>query len=221
MDRCQVGRLRLATHLRKLPHPPTERGRLLNPSLSLVLPVRNCQGDLQRQVSRALEILPELTSRFDVLVIDLGSTDATQEVADDLVRQYPQVRFARRAVPPSLESLVSASRQLVDSDVIAVHVGAPPLDVSQLRRIWLDNFNFGRPPRIAPPEPKMRLISRLANFGPKSAQRPTTPRITGGFHIALRQDEDVGQLRTRHLFESRRGYRLRADKLGERRAFAR
>ena len=183
----------------------------MTPSLSLVLPVRNAQDDLQRQVSHALEILPELASEFDVLVIDLGSIDATQEVADDLVRQFPQVRFARRTSLPNLDSLVAASRQLTAGDVIAVHVGAPPLDVSRLRHVWLDTVLPDRSGSIAPPKPKMRLLSRLTEFGARASRQSSPPQIKGDFHVALRDDENVQQLQARHLFESRRGYRLRTD----------
>ena len=40
-----------------------------------------------------VEVLVEVTTEFDVLVIDYGSTDDTREVAMDLVREFPQIDF--------------------------------------------------------------------------------------------------------------------------------
>jgi glycosyltransferase involved in cell wall biosynthesis len=66
-------------------------------SLSVLLPVHNAQSTVGDAIGRLLEILPELTNRFEIIVIDDGSSDATCEVADDWARHYPQVSFFRQA----------------------------------------------------------------------------------------------------------------------------
>ena len=66
-------------------------------SLSVLIPVHNAQSTVGDAIGRLLEILPELTNRFEIIVIDDGSSDATCEVADDWARHYPQVRFFRQA----------------------------------------------------------------------------------------------------------------------------
>jgi glycosyltransferase involved in cell wall biosynthesis len=66
-------------------------------SLSVLLPVHNAQSTVGDAIGRLLEILPELTNRFEIIVIDDGSSDATCEVADDWARHYPQVGFFRQA----------------------------------------------------------------------------------------------------------------------------
>jgi len=66
-------------------------------SLSVLLPVHNAQSTVGDAIGRLLEILPELTNRFEIIVIDDGSSDATCEVADDWARHYPQVTFFRQA----------------------------------------------------------------------------------------------------------------------------
>ncbi|HEV3342466.1 MAG TPA: glycosyltransferase [Pirellulales bacterium] len=60
-------------------------------SLSALMPVCNAQSTLAPLVSQLLDVLSELTHRFEVLVIDNGSTDATAEVMADLAVLYPQV----------------------------------------------------------------------------------------------------------------------------------
>ncbi|MEX2120815.1 MAG: glycosyltransferase family 2 protein [Pirellulales bacterium] len=62
-------------------------------SLSVFLPVFNGQAWLARLVCDLVEVVPELTPRFDVVMIDDASTDATSEVAYELALKYPQVHL--------------------------------------------------------------------------------------------------------------------------------
>lgn len=86
--------------------------------LTLLLPVRNAQASLSDHVSRILDTVADLTTQFELVIVDRGSTDATTEVADELARRYPQVRAVLRdctagwpdelplGLPPSSESCV-------------------------------------------------------------------------------------------------------------------
>lgn len=64
-------------------------------SLSIVLPVYNAQSALHACIARLLEIAVELSERFELIIVDDGSTDHTMEVAHDLARRYPQVALVR------------------------------------------------------------------------------------------------------------------------------
>lgn len=77
----------------------------LEPRLTLLLPVRNAQASLSRDVARILEIAADLSPCFELLILDRGSTDATEEVADELARSYPQVRTARCLLPSNSNHL--------------------------------------------------------------------------------------------------------------------
>lgn len=68
--------------------------------LTLLLPVRNAQASLNDHVSRILETVADLTTRFELVIVDRGSTDATTEVADELAHRYPQVRAVTRGPSP-------------------------------------------------------------------------------------------------------------------------
>jgi glycosyltransferase involved in cell wall biosynthesis len=67
----------------------------MKPSLSVILPVHNAEETLTRVVGNLLEFLPELTARFEIVVVDDASADHTVDIADELRRLYPQVRLAR------------------------------------------------------------------------------------------------------------------------------
>ncbi|HUY90980.1 MAG TPA: glycosyltransferase family 2 protein [Pirellulales bacterium] len=62
-------------------------------SLSVFFPVFNGQAVIASQIADLLEVLPELTPSFELVVIDDGSTDATCEVVHELSAPFPQVHW--------------------------------------------------------------------------------------------------------------------------------
>lgn len=107
-------------------------------SLTLVLPVHNAEATLPRQVEELLTIAGELTSQFELLVIDDGSSDDTFEIASELATRYPQIRVTRhahhRGFGPTLRSL----RGRVTTEVVIVCDGSAALNGEQVRRLWAE-----------------------------------------------------------------------------------
>jgi glycosyltransferase involved in cell wall biosynthesis len=63
--------------------------------ISIVLPAYNEEENLSVAVDRALEVMPDLVSDFEVIIVDDGSTDGTHEIALGLIgEKYPTVRLA-------------------------------------------------------------------------------------------------------------------------------
>jgi hypothetical protein len=95
----------------------------LNSSLSVLIPVHNAQASLHATLQRVLDVLPELTHRFEVVVIDDGSNDATCEVAYDFARDYPQVTVFRNATHQGWATAVTQSALRATSDFVMIHCG--------------------------------------------------------------------------------------------------
>ena len=69
-----------------------------NEGLSVVLPAYNEAENLEEVVTSALEAAPAVTSDFEVIIVDDGSTDDTPLVATALVEQHhPRVRLLQHA----------------------------------------------------------------------------------------------------------------------------
>ena len=71
----------------------------LERSLTVLLPVQDAEATLRETVEEVLEAAADLTDRFELLIIDDGSADATGEIAHELTRHYPQIRTIRHSRP--------------------------------------------------------------------------------------------------------------------------
>lgn len=118
--------------------PPTKGDRVSNKSLTIVLPVYNGEARLRTCVGQILELASELTARFDVLIVDDGSTDATFEVAEELAALYPQVSVERHSHRRGLGPTIEYARRRIRSDAVIVHDGITPIDPNQVRNLWRD-----------------------------------------------------------------------------------
>jgi glycosyltransferase involved in cell wall biosynthesis len=62
------------------------------PELSYFFPAHNEEANLRGLVAEALVTLPDLAERFEIIVVDDGSRDATPAIADELAAAHPEVR---------------------------------------------------------------------------------------------------------------------------------
>lgn len=100
-------------------------------SLSLILPVRNAEHQLAGAVARVLEILPDITRSFEILIIDQGSTDHTLEIAEELATEYPQIRVGCAMNADAVQFGIQQSR----GEVVISHDGQSQLNAEELGRL--------------------------------------------------------------------------------------
>ena len=149
----------------------------MNLSLSVVLPVRNAEHRLAAQVDELLDVLPDLTRRFEVLVVDDGSTDDTGHVADDLALRYPQVRHVRHSVALGVSEAIQTGLDHTKGEIVLVgdaQLGLPTDDLVKLWHLRHDNdvIVARKPPHNPPVE--RALLDRLLAWTP--SRRPGSQR---------------------------------------------
>ena len=105
----------------------------MNRSLSVLLPVHNSQATLESDVARILDVLPELSREFDVVIVDDASTDATWEIAEDLACRY-RIRYARQPIRQGPAPPFAPASRHPATHVIA-HDGHRGVDPQQIVRI--------------------------------------------------------------------------------------
>ena len=105
-------------------------------SLSVVLPVRNAESTLQKQLLELLEVLDDLRATFEVLVVDDASSDQTEEVAFELARRYPQVRLLRSSEPQGTAAAIQAGLARATGEVVFVQETPGRISSADLARLW-------------------------------------------------------------------------------------
>jgi hypothetical protein len=140
----------------------------LQPSLSLVLPIRNAENSVRAQVERLLDLLSDLAPRFEVLLVDDASTDHTAEIAQELARQYPQVRLIRFEQPRGRDEVLASVSDRASGEVVLIPPPGASLAAGELRGLWQEQAGrqSGVPSLKQGPKPLGKeLLDRLTTWG--------------------------------------------------------
>ncbi len=105
-------------------------------SLSVVLPVYNAESILVSRVEEVLDTIAELTSEIELLIVDDGSTDQTEEAALELARRFPQIRYVRQPRRQGIMLAAKTGIQTTDGDTVMIHDIESPLSSVALQELW-------------------------------------------------------------------------------------
>jgi glycosyltransferase involved in cell wall biosynthesis len=157
-------------------------------SLSIIVPVRNVEATLSRQVDELLDLAADLTSDFEILVVDDGSDDQTSDVAGELARRYPQLRTIRQQQARGREAAVKAGLARARGRTVLVRECAA-LSTNDLRRLWSLRHNRDllmarsqKRPGVLDPD----LLERLTTWG--ESLRNLAKRASAGGIQMIRRD---------------------------------
>jgi cellulose synthase/poly-beta-1,6-N-acetylglucosamine synthase-like glycosyltransferase len=163
--------------------------RLVPPSLSLLLPIHNAEATLAESLCQLLEFLPDIAERFEVLIVDDGSTDSTAELASELARQFPQVRTISHKRRRGIAAAAQSGMAQTTGEFVIVHDLTHPLSARDLQELWElrheeDLVAARTEPRVTPLD--AGLVSRLINWGRGVEQAEVERRSSGGTQIIRR-----------------------------------
>jgi glycosyltransferase involved in cell wall biosynthesis len=89
-------------------------------SLSVLMPVKDVQATLAASVHEILDLLADSVDRFELLIIDDGSRDATSEVAHELTYHYPQVRAVSHGISLGREAAIRTGLKRSQGEVVVM-----------------------------------------------------------------------------------------------------
>jgi polyisoprenyl-phosphate glycosyltransferase len=140
----------------------------VNDSLSIIVPVRDVEATLTERVQHLLDVLPDLTTKFEIVVVDDGSADHTVDVARDLACTYPQLRLVTQPERRGYDQAVRMGLAFAKGQTILVQEDAAALSPTDLRRLWSLRHDRGIVMARAQKQPGLfdpDLLERLSTWG--------------------------------------------------------
>lgn len=108
----------------------------MSETLSVILPVQNAETQLESKVTALLDVISELTNDFELLIVDNGSVDGTEEVAMELMRAFPQVHIHRQS--QKTDQMEAARRGIAKTtgEMVLIHDINAPLSTDAIQQFW-------------------------------------------------------------------------------------
>ena len=159
--------------------------KLLNDSLSILIPIHNAQSTLAGDIAKLLEVASELTANFDVLILDDASTDGTEEVAWELTTRFAQVAYVRYPERRGLVSALRAGLSETQGEFVVVCNTELPLVWDNLSRLWASRRTPETTTDVDADEP--RWLQRLTQWG----RVLQDDNVKSPFTIRLLHREDI------------------------------
>jgi glycosyltransferase involved in cell wall biosynthesis len=114
----------------------------MTPSLSLVLPAYNEAAVIADAVAEADEALKRLTTRYEIIVVDDGSTDGTADVVTRLMTRYQWVQLVRHSPNRGYGAALRSGFEAATCDLVAFTDAECQFDLMDLGRFlpWTAAF---------------------------------------------------------------------------------
>jgi len=106
------------------------------PSISVFFPAYNDGGTIASLVILAVGVTSRLTSDFEVIVVNDGSTDSTREIVDELARTYSQVRVVHHSQNRGYGGALRSGFAAATKDLIAYTDGDGQYDPAEFELLW-------------------------------------------------------------------------------------
>jgi glycosyltransferase involved in cell wall biosynthesis len=138
---------------------PTSEGP--QPGLSVFFPAYNDSGTIASLVISARQAARELTSNFEVIIVNDGSADATAQIADELARTYPEVRVVHHERNRGYGGALRSGFEASTRDLIFYTDGDAQYDPAEMTVLWRafnDNVDLVNGYKISRSDPLHRMI---------------------------------------------------------------
>jgi glycosyltransferase involved in cell wall biosynthesis len=124
-----------ATAIAPSPAPASEPPAGRVPELSYFFPAHNEEANLPGLVEEALATLPTLADRFEIVIVDDGSRDATPRIADELALTHAEVRAVHHPTNLGYGAALASGFAAARFEVLAFTDGDRQFRVADLGRL--------------------------------------------------------------------------------------
>jgi glycosyltransferase involved in cell wall biosynthesis len=131
------------------------------PGLSVFLPAYNDSGTIASLVITSLKTAERLTPDFEIIIVNDGSADATAEIADELARQYPQVRVVHHEKNRGYGGALRTGFASATRELIFYTDGDAQYDPAEMESLWAalnDGVDLVNGYKISRSDPLHRIV---------------------------------------------------------------
>ncbi len=139
----------------------TSRSSLTPVGLSIFFPAYNDSGTIASLVITARRTAQALTSDFEILVVNDGSSDATADIADELARTYPEVHVIHHARNRGYGGALRSGFAGATKELIFYTDGDAQYDPAELAVLWdrmADDVDLVNGYKISRSDPLHRIL---------------------------------------------------------------
>lgn len=163
-------------------------------SVSAFFPAYNDAGTIPTMVIRVLQTLPQVTDRYEVIVINDGSVDDTGLILVELTKHYPQLRIMHRDHPSGYGGVLRAGFAMAQMEWVFYTDGDAqydPRELACLADAVTDGIDMVQGYKIKRHDPFHRVVIGLAyQYFVKLI-----------FHLSIRDADCDFRLMRRSIFE--------------------
>ncbi len=131
-------------------------------SVSVFFPTYNEEGNIERAVHQATEVLGAFCHDFEIIIVDDGSRDGTSKLADQLVRRDPRVRVVRHEENRGFGAALCSGIENSTKDLIFYTDSDNQFDMREITKLLerlTDEWDMVVGYRIDRQDPAMRIFT--------------------------------------------------------------
>jgi glycosyltransferase involved in cell wall biosynthesis len=131
-------------------------------SISVFFPTYNEEGNIERAVNQATDVLDNVCDDFEIIIVDDGSRDGTSRLSDELARRDPRVKVVRHEENRGFGAALRSGIENASKDLIFYTDSDNQFDMREINRL-LERLDDGVDMvvgfRIDRQDPAMRIFT--------------------------------------------------------------
>jgi hypothetical protein len=131
--------------------------------LSVIFPAFNEEGNIRCTVETMIQVLPKVATRWEIIVVDDGSSDATALICQELKSQYPEVDVICHRQNRGYGAALKSGIMAANYDLIFFSDSDGQFDFRDLEQLicWAEDYDIVAGYRAKRHDPLYRRINAL------------------------------------------------------------
>jgi glycosyltransferase involved in cell wall biosynthesis len=137
---------------------------MYKPSISVFSPCYNEEKNIEKLLTSMLDFLPKISSDYEIIIVDDGSTDSTAEIARQFGLKHPQVKVVSHVMNKGYGAALRTGFENSSKDFIFFTDSDNQFDISEMTKLlpYIRNYDIVTGFRIKRQD---NIIRKINEFG--------------------------------------------------------